>query len=348
MTRIANRTTGFSRYFTKIIGVGSYLPPKRVTNLDLTQMMDTSDEWIQQRTGIKQRYWSEGQTTTSDLALEATVKALKSAGIKKEELDLILLATLSPDHEFPGTACFLQAKLGIAGIPAIDVRQQCSGFIYGMSMADHFIRAGTYRKILLVGAEAQTKGLDKTTRGRDMTVLFGDGAGALILEASEGVPGEKDSCIYSTHLHADGTFAKDLWIQAPGIAYEGERVTSEILSRGEHYPTMNGKTVFMNAARRMPEAVLEALEFNGIKKEEVDLFVFHQANQRISEMVAKTLGISEEKIFNTIDQFGNTTAATVPLGLDEAVRVGRLKPGMLVVSSVFGSGFTWASALFRW
>jgi 3-oxoacyl-[acyl-carrier-protein] synthase-3 len=320
-------------------------------NDDLRELMDTSDEWIQQRTGIKQRHWvdADSDLCTSDLALEACKKALENAKVKKEELDMIILATLSPDHEFPGTACFLQAKLDAPGIPALDVRQQCSGFIYSMSIADQFIRTGMYNKILIVGAETHSKGIDQSTRGRDVAVLFGDGAGAIVL----GVADPNDAHggkILSTHLHADGRFARELWIEQPSMTHPGARTTPEFVAENEpkYYPAVNGKTVFMHAVKRMPEVLAEALEKNGLKLSDIDLFLFHQANLRINEMVAKTLGIPEEKVFNTIDRFGNTTAATIPLGMDEAVKAGKLKPGMLVASAAFGSGFTWASTIYRW
>lgn len=336
--------------YSKILGVGSYVPPRVWTNDDLKTLMDTSDEWIQQRTGIKQRHWVEQDSTTcsSDLGLEASLKALEAAQVKKEEIDLIIFATLSPDHDFPGTACFFQNKLGVPGIPALDVRQQCSGFIYGMSIADQFIRTGMYKKVLVVGAETHSKGLDKTTRGRDVAVLFGDGAGAVVMGAGEGPVDRNASQVFSTHLHADGRFAKELWLPEPGMGYAGERFSTERLVDGGQYPKMNGKIVFTHAVKKMPEVLLEALEANHFSLEDVDLFVFHQANLRINEMIAKQLGIPEHKVFNTIDRFGNTTAATIPLGLDEAIRAGKLKPGMLVATAAFGSGFTWASAVIRW
>jgi 3-oxoacyl-[acyl-carrier-protein] synthase-3 len=331
-----------------IAGVGSYVPPRVVTNQDLTQWMDTSDEWIQQRTGIKQRHWVDSpQVTTSDLAKIASERALESAGISAKEIDAIILATISPDHEFPGTSCFLQAKLGIPGVAAIDLRQACSGFIYALSVGDQFIRSGMYKNILVVGSELQSKGLDLTTRGRDISVLFGDGAGAVVLSRGKENPQDSDSQIYSTHLHADGSFAKELWIPAPGMAYP-QRINAEMFENGDHFGKMNGKTVFVHAVKKMPEAVIEALTANKKSIQDVDLFLFHQANLRINEMVAKQLSIPEDRIFNTIDRFGNTTAATIPLGMDEAIRAGRLKKGMLVATAAFGSGFTWASALFRY
>jgi 3-oxoacyl-[acyl-carrier-protein] synthase III len=336
--------------YSKILSTGSYVPPHLWKNQDLASMMDTTDEWIQQRTGIKQRYWVdlESDTCTSDLAVEAANRAIKAAELSKSDIDMLILATLSPDHEFPGTACFLQGKLDMPGIPALDVRQQCSGFLYGLSIADQFIRAGTYQKILLVGAECHSKGLNKTTQGRDVAVLFGDGAGAIVLGSCEGPVDNKQSQVYSTHLHADGRFAKELWVQEPSLSHPGDRISAERILAGNQYPKMNGKVVFQHAVTRMPEVLLEALGANGFSIPDVDLFVFHQANLRINEMVAKELGIPKEKVFNTIDRFGNTTAATIPLGFDEAIKEGILKPGMLVASAAFGSGFTWASAVIRW
>lgn len=335
-------------FYSKILGVGGYLPPKVVTNHDLTTLMDTSDEWIQQRTGIQQRHWVDDQTTTSDLALEASRRALASAKTPVDEIDMIFLATISPDHDFPGTACFLQAKLGRPGIPAIDVRQQCSGFLYALSMADQYVKSGAIKKGLVVGAEVHSKGLDKTPRGRDVGVLFGDGAGAVVVGSVEGQAAASDAQIFSTHLHTDGTYAKELWLQSPGMGNGKVRIENGMIERGEVYPSMNGKTVFVHATKKMPEAIHEALTQNRFKIEDVDLFMFHQANIRINEMVAKQLQIPSEKVFNTIQKYANTTAATIPLGLAAAVDSGKLKPGMLVASAAFGSGFTWASALFRW
>lgn len=331
---------------TRVLGIGSYLPPHLWKNEDLTHLMDTSDEWIQQRTGIQQRYWvdQDSETTTSDLALEACIKALQAAEVEKSEIDMLILATTTPDHEFPGTACFLQAKLDMPGIPALDVRQQCCGFIYGLSIADQFIRNGVYRKVLLVGAEIHSKGLDKSTAGREVSVLFGDGAGAVVLGAVD----EESPHVMSTHLHADGSGAKELWVKAPGMVYPRERINQKIIDDRDIYARMNGRAVYTNACKRMGEALLEALAANSLKIADIDLFVFHQANLRINEMVAKQLDIPAEKVFNTIQKYANTTAATIPIGLDEAVRTGRLKPGMLVASAAFGSGFTWASAVFRW
>lgn len=335
-------------YSSEIIGCGMYVPDQIVTNHDLEKMMETTHDWIVQRSGIEERRWVTPEVTTTDLALIACENAIKSAGIDKKEIDCILFATLSPDCDFPGAACTLQPKLGLSEIPAIDVRQQCSGFIYGMSMADAFIKVGQYKTILLVGAEIHSKGMDKTTRGRDVSVLFGDGAGAVIVRRTELKDKLKDSHIMSSHLFADGAFAKDLWVQSPGMGNGAERISHLDLENGRHYPQMNGKKVFANAVRRMAECLMLALETNKLKLEDIDLFLFHQANLRINQMLANELKIPEEKVFNTIQKFGNTTAATIPMGMAEAVKAGKLKKGSLVASAAFGSGFTWGSSIYRW
>ncbi len=332
---------------SRIVSVGSYLPPRVVTNDDLAELMDTSDEWITQRSGIRERRWVDEATTTTDLGLEASRVALARAGVAAEDIDMIFFATLSPDHEFPGNACFLQAKLGVEGIAAIDVRQQCSGFVYAVSLADAMIRAGNGDTALVVGGEVHSKGLDVSTEGRDVAVLFGDGAGAVVMQATEVDDPTTDPHILSTHLHADGSFADALWLPAPGMAYN-RFMSHELVDKGLHFPQMDGRTVFVNAVTRMPEAVEEALATNGVSADEVDLFVFHQANMRIIEAAANRLGAPEEKIVNTIDHTANTTAASIPLCLDEAVQAGKLEPGMLVAAAVFGSGFTWGSMLVRW
>lgn len=332
---------------SRITGVGSYLPPRVVTNDDLSTMMDTSDEWIVTRTGIRERRWVDEDTTTTDLGLEAANRALEAAGITAHDVDLLVFATLSPDHEFPGNACFLQAKMGVPGIPALDIRQQCTGFVYATSVADAMIRTGVYTTALVVGAEVHSKGLNLSTEGRDLTVLFGDGAGAIVLEATELDDPRQDPHVLSSHLHADGSFAESLWLPAPGMSYP-RFMSHELVDEGLHYPQMDGRTVFVHAVTHMPLAIHEALEENGYAVDDVDLFVFHQANQRINEAVAHRLGAPLEKMVNTIDHTGNTTAATVPICFDEALQAGRLEPGMLVAVAAFGSGFTWGSMLVRW
>lgn len=333
---------------SEIIGTGMYVPPGVVTNHDLSKMMDTTHDWIVQRSGIEERRWVTPEIGTTDLALKACEEAIKNSGIDKKEIDCILFATLSPDHEFPGAACFLQPKLGLTDIPAIDVRQQCSGFLYAMSIADAFIKSGQYKTILVVGAEIHSKGLDKTTRGRDVAVLFGDGAGAIVMRRKEVKDCKTDSFLYSTHLFSEGQNAKELWVEAPGLALGAERITHEMIESGKQYPHMNGKKVFANAVRRLCECTMTALQANNLKLEDIDLFLFHQANMRINQMVAQELKIPEDKVFNTIQKYGNTTAATIPIGMAEAVKAGKLKKGSLVASAVFGSGFTWASSVYRW
>ncbi len=271
---------------------------------------------------------------------------MRSAGVSHDEIDMIVLATISADHDFPGTACFTQAKLGMSGIPAIDLRQQCSGFIYALSTADAFIRTGQADRVLVIGSEIHSKGLDLSPNGREISILFGDGAGAVVLEATEPTTID-DAQLHSTHLHADGSQAKTLWAEAPSQGFAGHRITIEDIEQGRHFPQMNGRSVFLNAVRRMPEAVDEALSANGRRLSEVDLFLFHQANLRINEAVARRMSIAPDKVFNTIPRFANTTAATIPIGIDLAIAEGRLRPGMLVACAAFGSGFTWGSALIR-
>lgn len=332
---------------SRVAGVGAYLPPRIVTNDDLAALMDTSDEWIVSRTGIRERRWVEPEVATSDLALVASTRALGAAGVAAREVDLIVLATLSPDHEFPGTACFLQAKLGLSGIPALDVRQQCTGFVAATAVADAFIRSGSARTALVVGAEIHSKGLDLTTEGRDVSVLFGDGAGAVVLVATEVDDPARDPHVLSTHLHADGSFAEHLWLPAPGMAHP-RFMSHELLDAGRHFPQMDGRTVFVHAVRHMPETIQEALAANALALDDVDLFVLHQANLRINEAVAHRLGVGEERLVTTIDRYANTTAATIPIGFDAAVADGRLSAGKLVAVAAFGSGFTWGSMLVRW
>lgn len=333
----------------RIAGVGACVPDRVVTNEDLRQWMDTTDEWIVQRTGIRERRWVEGDQCTSDLAVVATENALADAGIDKNDLDMIVLATLSPDHDFPGTACFLQAKLGLSEIPALDIRQQCTGFIYGLSIADQFIRTGRYKTILVVGAEVHSKGLDVSTRGRDVSVLFGDGAGAAVVSATDVTDSKKQAHVWNTWLHADGSNAKELWVPAPGSAMPGPvRISEVMMLNSEHFPKMNGKKVFTSAVRRMSETLGEALAQSNLSVSDLDLFLFHQANLRINEAVADQLKIPKEKIFNTIQKYGNTTAATIPLGMRDAIDEGVLKPGMLVGLAAFGSGYTWGSAVLRY
>lgn len=334
---------------SRIAGVGAYVPPRVVTNHDLEKFIETSDEWITQRSGIRERRWALPEQTNADLALEASTAALKDAGLEKKDIGMIIFATLNPDYFFPGNGVFLQEKMGVAGIPALDIRQQCSGFIYALSVADQYIRSGMVEHILVVGSEIHSRGLDKTTRGRDVTVLFGDGAGAVVMSRTFVNHEKSDAFIYSTHLHADGRGAKNLWIPAPGPAMDGEeRLTVAMMEKGLHYPQMDGRKVFMEAVVRMAEVLKEALVANRLGMQDIDVFLFHQANLRINEAVAEQLKIPREKVFNTIQKYGNTTAATIPLGMRDAIEAGVLKPGMRVAMAAFGSGYTWASAVMRY
>jgi 3-oxoacyl-[acyl-carrier-protein] synthase-3 len=341
---------------SRIISTGRYVPPKVVTNDDMTKLVPTTDEWIRERTGIERRHFVDGEIGASDLGVEAAKIALQRAGLKPSDIDFIIFATLSPDYMFPGSGCVLQEKLGVPGIGALDVRNQCTGFIYGLSVADAFIRAGTYRRILLVGAEVHSSGLEFTERGRHIAVLFGDGAGAVVLEASEdGLRLESVNSkgsgagrgVLSIHLHADGRYFRELWTENPG-SRRLPRLYPEMLTDGTCFPQMNGREVFKHAVTKFPEVILEALQKNELALEDIDLLIPHQANLRISEAVATRLGLPPEKVFNNIQRYGNTTAASIPIALDEALEMGKLKEGDLLVLAAFGSGFTWASAAVRW
>jgi len=324
-----------------IKGAGHYVPTRVVTNHDLAKLMTTSDEWIVQRTGIRERRFIEHSGIgASDLALPASTMAILHAGLGVKDIDAIIFATLSPDHNFPGSGCFLADKLGLPGVPALDVRNQCSGFLYGLSIADAWVRAGVYENVLLVGAEVHSTGLELNDRGRDVAVLFGDGAGAAVIGAAT----EEGQGIQSIRIHADGSGAKELWTEIPASAYE-PRLTPEHLAEGRHYPQMNGKSVFRWATDKMPEVVREVLTDAKVDVGAVDLFVPHQANQRINQMVAQKLGIPDAKTVHNIEKYGNTTAATIPLGLSEAWREGRCGKGSTVLFAAFGSGFTWGGAV---
>jgi 3-oxoacyl-[acyl-carrier-protein] synthase-3 len=327
----------------KVLGTGLFVPPDIYTNHDLSKMMDTSDEWIQQRTGIKERRFAKDGIGVSDLGLLAAEKALEMADIRPQEIDMIIFATLSPDYYFPGPGVFLQDKLHCGAIPALDIRNQCSGFIYGLSIAQNFIETGRYKKILLVGAEAHSRALNFTTEGRDMAVLFGDGAGAVILGPSEG----PELGLLSVAIHSDGSHRDHLKIEFPS-ARSWPYVTQDHISKGLHYPSMDGKHVFKHAVQKLTETVGDTLSHNNLKPDDIDLYLFHQANLRINEAVMKYLNQPIEKTYNNIMNYGNCSAASIPMLLDECVRDGRLKEGDLVMMAAFGAGFTWGSALMRW
>ncbi len=327
---------------SRISGMGHYLPERVVTNDDLAKFIDTSNEWIVQRTGIEERRWVEGNVGASDLAFEATKEALEEAGIKASDLDMIIFATLSPDINFPGSSCILQKMLNAPGVATLDIRNQCTGFVYGLSIADQFIKTGMMNNILVVGAEVHSSGLDMSTRGRDVTVLFGDGAGAAVVSASE-----TDSRILDSKLHADGTQYDILMVELPASRLK-ERITADMLDDARHYPVMDGRNVFRQAVTAMPAVVNEVLEAHGYTPQDIDLLVPHQANLRINQMVARSLKLTQDQVFNNIMRYGNTTAASIPIALHEAIQAGRVKDGDLVVLAAFGAGLTWGANLIRW
>ncbi|PYO94999.1 MAG: 3-oxoacyl-ACP synthase [Gemmatimonadetes bacterium] len=328
---------------TAFLSTGFHVPSRLVTNDDLAQMMDTSDEWIVQRSGIKTRYWVDKGDTGVGLARVASEKAIAKAGLEAKDIDCIIYCTCTPDHFEPGNGVFLQRELGLTDIPAVDVRNQCSGFIYGLSIADAWIRVGQYKRILLVGAEVHSRGLDKTTRGRDTAVLFGDGAGAAVL----GPISEDGRGVLSTHIFADGRYAEKLWVDGPGLAHD-PFVSVSMLEQGVHRPVMEGREVFKFASTKMPESVAIALKSNRLSPTDVTLLVPHQANLRIIEMVQKAAGLRDDQVYINIQKYGNTTAASIPIALDEALAEGRLRTGDVLVLTAFGSGFTWGSAAIRW
>jgi 3-oxoacyl-[acyl-carrier-protein] synthase III len=327
----------------RILGIAHHVPGRVVTNDEMSVWMDTSDDWIQQRTGIRERRFITENTGPADLGVVAARAALADAGTAPEDLDLVLLGTLSPDLDFPASASLLQQKLGIRGMPVMDVRSQCSGFLYMLGVARAFISTGAARRVLVVGAEIHSTGLDLTTAGREVAVIFGDGAGAIVLgpDAERGV--------LSVHLHADGRYAEKLMVEVP-TSLSSPRITEDMLSGpgSRLWPRMEGRYVFKHAITRFPEVIREALDAHGLTVADLDLFIPHQANLRISQFVAAALELPEERMFNNIDRYGNTTAASIPIALHEAILAGRVRPGMLLCLGAFGAGFTWGAALVRW
>lgn len=334
-------------YRSRIKGLGFYVPENVVTNDDLSKLMDTSDEWIQERTGIQQRRHAlRGSDTTTSMGVKASLKAIEATKMNKEEIDFIVFATLSPDFYFPGCGVLVQKELGLPTVGALDIRNQCSGFIYALSVADQYIKTGMYKNILVIGAETQSPALDMTTRGRNMAVLFGDGAGAAIVSRSD----DPERGILSTHLHSQGEYAEQLAMITPGV---GTKWVTELLAENDpddvsYYPNMNGQFVFKNAVVRFAEVIEEGLKSNGLSHKDINMLIPHQANLRISQFVQHQFKLTDEQIFNNIMKYGNTTAASIPIALTEAVQQDKIKDGDLVVLAAFGSGFTWASAIIRW
>lgn len=333
-------------YNSKIIGLGKYVPDNVVTNDDLSKLMDTNDEWIQERTGIKERRWIKdgSEDTSAVMGAKAARIAIERAGLTKDDIDFIVFATLSPDYYFPGCGVQIQDMLDMPTIGALDVRNQCSGFIYAISVADQFIKTGMYKNILVIGAEYHSNGLDKSTRGRGVTVIFGDGAGAAVLSREE----DNSKGILSTHLHSEGKYADKLIVASPSIAHW----VPEIIAGGEedlsYFPYMDGTFVFKNAVVRFSEVIMEGLSQNGLQREDIDMLIPHQANLRIAQFIQKKFSLSDDQVFNNIMKYGNTTAASVVIALTEAWEEGKIKEGDNVVLAAFGSGFTWGSVIMKW
>ena len=348
-------------YRSRIAGTGMYVPSNVYTNNDLLQYMDTSDEWIQERTGIKERRFADrtGETTTT-MGVEAAKIAIERAGIGPQDIDFIVFATLSPDYYFPGCGVLLQRAMRMKEIGALDVRNQCSGFIYALSVADQFIKTGMYKNILVVGAEKHSFGLDLSTRGRNISVIFGDGAGAVVLQPA----GNENTGILSTHLHSDGESAEILamynpgthanhWTPEPVATFNDGEIADmfmshEMIDRAQNFPNMDGPAVFKKAIVKFPEVIEEALKTNSLSTSDIGLLIPHQANLRIAQFVQQKLKLRDDQVFNNIDKYGNTTAASIPIALCEAWEQGKIKDGDLICLAAFGSGFTWGSALLRW
>ena len=329
-----------------IKGLGFFVPDNVVTNDDLSALMDTNDAWIQERTGIKERRWIKDKTeSTTSMGVKAAKRAIDDAGIDKSEIDFIVFATLSPDYYFPGPGVSVQHQLGLDTIGALDVRNQCSGFVYGLSVADQYVKTGMYKNILVIGSENHSGGLEKSTRGRGVTVIFGDGAGAAVISASQ----DNKSGILSTHLHSQGQHAEELTLIGPST----QRWVPEIIKANNpedtsYYPYMNGNFVFKHAVTRFPEVINEALKQNNLETSDINLLVPHQANLRISQFIQRTMKLNDDQVYNNIQKYGNTTAASIPIALAEAKQKGLVKKGDIICLAAFGSGFTWASALIIW
>ena len=329
---------------SKIKGVGFYVPDNIIKNSDLENLMETTDEWIKERTGIEERRWVKDDMTTSMMGTFAAEKAIKNSNIHKDDIDFIIFATLSPDFYFPGSGVLLQHKLKLKEVGAMDIRNQCSGFIYGLSVADQYIKSGMYNNILVVGSEIHSGGLDMSNSGRSVSVIFGDGAGAAIVSKSD-----DNSEILSTHLHSQGKFAEELAVKKPATTFWINKIIEDQSEDDKGYfPQMNGNFVFKSAVQRFEEVIIEALNHSNFCIEDIDMLITHQANLRISNYIRKKLNLDKKKVFNNIMKYGNTTAASIPIALSEAIEKKKIKKGDIVCLAAFGSGFTWASALIRW
>ncbi|WP_298156879.1 beta-ketoacyl-ACP synthase III [Flavobacterium sp.] len=334
-------------YNSKISGLGFYVPDNVVTNDYLSKIIETNDEWIQERTGIKERrHIVRGEDNTTGMGVKAAKIAIERSGVAYEDIDFIVFATLSPDYYFPGPGVTVQKELGLRTVGALDIRNQCSGFVYGISVADQYIKTGMYKNILVIGSEVHSVGLDMTTRGRGVSVIFGDGAGAAVLSREE----DPNKGILSTHLHAEGAYAEELFLDAPGM---GSRWVTDILADNDpndesYYPHMNGQFVFKNAVVRFTEVINEGLLKNNLSVSDINMLIPHQANLRISQFIQQKFQLGDDQVYNNIQRYGNTTAASIPIALTEAWELGKIQSGDLVVLAAFGSGFTWGSVIIRW
>ncbi|MBF6656928.1 3-oxoacyl-ACP synthase III family protein [Flavobacterium columnare] len=334
-------------YHSRISGLGYYVPENVVTNDDLSKIMDTNDEWIQERTGIKRRHHvNSPEETTTSMGVKAAEIAIERAGISKDDIDFLIFATLSPDYYFPGPGVLVQRDLGLKTIGALDVRNQCSGFVYAISIADQYIKTGMYKNILVIGSEVHSRGLDMTTRGRGVSVIFGDGAGAAVLTREE----DLSKGILSTHLHSEGQYAEELALIAPGM---GKRWVTDIIDDNDpndqsYFPYMNGQFVFKNAVVRFSEVIMEGLKANNLQVSDIDMLIPHQANLRISQFIQQKFQLTDDQVYNNIMEYGNTTAASIPIALTEAWEQGKIKERDTVVLAAFGSGFTWGSVIIKW
>ena len=334
-------------YNSKITGLGFYVPDNVVTNEDLTKFMDTSDAWIQERTGIKERRWIEEGSgdTSATMGAKASRIAIERAGLTKEDIDFVIFATLSPDYYFPGCGVQIQDLLDLNTVGALDVRNQCSGFVYSLSVADQFIKTGMYKNILVVGSEYHSGGLDVTTRGRGVSVIFGDGAGAAVVSRSD----DASRGILSSHLFSEGKHAEELTVLAPSIRHWVPKILEANDASDESYfPYMNGTFVFKHAVVRFSEAIVAALEKNGLASTDIDMLIPHQANLRISQFIQKKFRLRDDQVYNNITKYGNTTAASIVIALSEAWENGQINDGDIIVLAAFGSGFTWGSVIMRW
>lgn len=334
-------------YHSKITGLGFYVPDNIVTNDDLSKKIETTDEWIQERTGIqRRRHIIRGEDTTTSMGVKAAKIAIERSGLAKEDIDFVIFATLSPDYYFPGPGVLVQRDLGLRTVGALDVRNQCSGFVYAVSIADQYIKTGMYKNILVIGSEVHSTGLDMTTRGRGVSVIFGDGAGAAVLSREE----DLTKGILSTHLHSEGQHAEELIVKAPGM---GQRWVTDIIADNNpedesYYPYMNGQFVFKNAVVRFSEVINEGLQANNLEVSDIDMLIPHQANLRISQFIQQKFKLTDDQVYNNIMDYGNTTAASIPIALTEAWEKGKIKEGDTVVLAAFGSGFTWGSVIIKW